>query len=232
MKFIVNTFVEITSSDYQKSGVYCIFNISNGKIYIGSSGQLGKRKITHISDLKNNKHSNNHLQNAWNKYGSHSFKFYILEIFDDCSLLLSKEQYYLDLYQSYNHDIGYNIDIKSARNILSENTKAKIGQSNSLFYNSDEKIAEMRCKIHKRIMNALENPVKENLKSISACRRAQTERGEYNGIIWDKDREKWNLKISINGKRIYLGLFESKEKALSFKSYIASKYHIYDVLFP
>ena len=54
------------------TGVYCIKNIFNGKVYIGSAssgGGIKSRWAWHKRDLQNNRHPNRHLQYAWNKYG-------------------------------------------------------------------------------------------------------------------------------------------------------------------
>lgn len=58
------------------SGIYKILNIKNGKFYIGSSNNIKVRWSQHKTLLKNNKHENKYLQNAWNKYGGQSI--YIL----------------------------------------------------------------------------------------------------------------------------------------------------------
>lgn len=62
----------------RESGIYCIENLINGKKYIGSATNFKERWRIHLSDLRRNKHSNQRLQNSWNKYGEDSFKFYIL----------------------------------------------------------------------------------------------------------------------------------------------------------
>jgi len=49
--------------------IYAIKNSDNNKIYIGSSKSFYKRLNKHINNLRKNIHSNNHLQNAFNKYG-------------------------------------------------------------------------------------------------------------------------------------------------------------------
>lgn len=61
------------------SCIYCIKNILNNKVYIGSSVNFNKRKNLHLHYLKNNKHHSNHLQKAWNKYGKENFVFEIIE---------------------------------------------------------------------------------------------------------------------------------------------------------
>ena len=62
-----------------KSGIYSITNIANGKIYVGSSLFLSKRIMQHKSDLKQKRHKNSRLQNAWNKYGADAFAFNVIE---------------------------------------------------------------------------------------------------------------------------------------------------------
>jgi group I intron endonuclease len=102
--------IKSSKLENRKSGIYKITNIINGKIYIGSTKTSFKKRYTeHIYDLNTNTHCNEHLQNAFDKYGSGNFTFEILEIIEDKSQIIPKEQYYLDLYQSYNSKIGYNI---------------------------------------------------------------------------------------------------------------------------
>lgn len=81
-----------------KTGVYCIFNIVNGKRYIGSSVDIYNRLHEHIHNLKHNKSHNKHLQAAWNKYGEKAFKLEILEYCDEINRF-QREQYYLDFMQ-------------------------------------------------------------------------------------------------------------------------------------
>jgi len=62
-------------------GIYKITNITNENFYIGSSCRLSMRRSQHFKELKENKHCNRHLQNAYNKYGEENFKFEVLEYF-------------------------------------------------------------------------------------------------------------------------------------------------------
>lgn len=77
-------------------GIYKIINTINGKFYIGSSKNIQSRFHAHKSLLKYNKHGNKHLQAAWNKYGTESFKFEIYKEVESNNLLL-EEQRYLDI---------------------------------------------------------------------------------------------------------------------------------------
>ena len=79
----------------QAAGVYAIVNIWNGNQYIGSTGNLYRRKREHFKQLRAGTHHSGHLQNAFNKYGESAFEFRIILI---CELdaLLYYEQALMD----------------------------------------------------------------------------------------------------------------------------------------
>jgi group I intron endonuclease len=54
-------------------GIYKIVNKATGQCYVGQSQRVKKRIREHFRLLRNNKHPNSHLQNAFNKYGLSSF---------------------------------------------------------------------------------------------------------------------------------------------------------------
>lgn len=96
----------------KRKGIYKITNTVNAKCYIGSSYHcLYKRLNSHLKALSNNKHANNYLQHAWNKYGEKKFAFEILEFCDEKSNqeVLQLEEHYIELFQSYIRNKGYNI---------------------------------------------------------------------------------------------------------------------------
>lgn len=97
-------------------GIYKITNIKNNKIYIGLSKNIRSRFNEHKSCLRNNIHKNQHLQNSWNCYGEDNF---IFEIIEECNEneLNEKEIYYIQKYQSYMQNIGYNNALGGNRNI-------------------------------------------------------------------------------------------------------------------
>jgi len=109
-------------------GVYEIRNILNNNIYIGSSIDISKRWKEHIRDLNADRHCNSHFQRAWNKYGSHNFKFKILETCEPIKdTILHIEQKYLDL------DPVYNICTKAGNTLgfrYSEESKKKLSEAN------------------------------------------------------------------------------------------------------
>lgn len=88
-------------------GIYCIENIVNHKKYIGQSINIYKRWREHRYRLNKGIHINKHLQLAWNKYGSNSFTFSIVEI---ClsNELDNKEIYWISEYNTLDNLYGYN----------------------------------------------------------------------------------------------------------------------------
>lgn len=113
------------------AGVYQIYNEETNKRYIGSSIDIERRLKEHKRNLKANKHSNQHLQNAWNKYQ----EYLIFEALEYCEpdQCLKLEQQYIDYYDSANREFGYNIDSQaaSAGKHLSEGTKQKISKAHT-----------------------------------------------------------------------------------------------------
>jgi group I intron endonuclease len=88
--------------------IYEIYNIVNHKRYIGQTAIDFRQRIwAHSGSLRKNKHYNNHLQAAWNKYGEKSFQFNILS--KTCIGLLDyMEQYYIKKYKTMDIKFGYN----------------------------------------------------------------------------------------------------------------------------
>lgn len=89
------------------SGIYRIECSGNGKHYIGSAVSIKGRLASHRSMLRRGAHVNRHLQNAWNKYGEHSFSMFAVE---ECSLdrLIEREQHWIDSTCAADPTIGMN----------------------------------------------------------------------------------------------------------------------------
>lgn len=78
------------------SGIYSITNKINGKRYIGSAVNINSRLRTHRSLLNRDCHCNIKLQRAWNKYGSDSFSFDVIEYVENKTDLIIREQFWID----------------------------------------------------------------------------------------------------------------------------------------
>lgn len=111
-----------------RSGIYCIENIVNGKLYIGSSKNMYQRLHCHRVYLNNKTHANIKLQNSWNKHTEDNFICYALEYCDE-KILTEREQLYIDSLTPW-----YNITLKVERNIPSAESRLKISNSLKLGY--------------------------------------------------------------------------------------------------
>lgn len=90
----------IYKENLKKVGIYRWTNLINGKIYIGSSSNLGKRFSGYLSSIfltRESLKTKSLIYSALSKYGYSNFKLDILEYCDPKELLV-REQYYLDLY--------------------------------------------------------------------------------------------------------------------------------------
>lgn len=112
------------------SGIYKIQHINTGKLYIGSAVNIEQRWGEHIRRLRRGNHHSAKLQNAWNKYGSEMFAFSVIELVDDPSKLLEREQYWIDFANAAKS--GYNMT-PTAGSLLghkfTEGTKEKMSKS-------------------------------------------------------------------------------------------------------
>lgn len=81
-----------------KSAVYIIICEPTQKSYIGSSKDVRKRIRSHWGLLRNGKHTNTHIQRAFNMYGEENFIVEILEFCEE-SLLQDREQFFLNQFK-------------------------------------------------------------------------------------------------------------------------------------
>lgn len=129
-------------------GIYCIKNLVNGKVLVGSSKDITRRKYCHTKELKSNTHGNDHLQRAYNQEGKEHFDFIILE---ECpeEMLLQKEDEWMQKLNSLDRGFGYNLK-PASRPVLHEETKLKISKANKGRpnpYKGVPKSEEMKTKI-------------------------------------------------------------------------------------
>lgn len=154
---------DILLDNKNKSGIYRWVNKINGKIYIGSSIDLGKRfsryfNLPYISRVKN------HLtiSRAIISYGYSNFTIEILE-YCDIGQLLIREQFYMDLFKP-----EYNI-AKIAGSTLgvipSESTKNLISESLKTYYinNESKLIGKTHTDETKKLMSISKEGEKNNM---------------------------------------------------------------------
>jgi len=106
------------------SGIYGIFNLENGKVYIGLSSNIKMRWCVHKSLLRRGTHGNKHLQRAWDKYYEDGFEFRLLEgVAPD--MLAVREGAWIQYYDSANPAKGYNLTTGGERPKASKETRAR-----------------------------------------------------------------------------------------------------------
>ena len=110
------------------TGIYCIINDINNKMYIGSAVNLKNRKEVHISLLKHNKHHSIILQRALNKYGENNFSFELIEYVYEKKNLIEREQLWIDFFKPYYNICkiaGSSLGVKRSNEAIFKNSKAK-----------------------------------------------------------------------------------------------------------
>lgn len=169
------------------TGIYCIENTVNHKKYIGQSVNIKERWRVHRKELYANKHDNDYLQKAWNKYGKESFSFYIVE---ECTpeMLDEKEIYYIDFYNTLDENYGYNLKTGGQCNgvTVSDVIKSKISQAIKNSYTD-----ELKEKRRQDSLSYWANP--ENKKRIL---------GKNNGMYGKHHTSESLVKMSQNRKGI------------------------------
>jgi len=157
--------------------IYTITNLLNNKKYIGSSSNIEKRKQKHLCLLKNNKHHSLSLQQSWNKNKPENYIFEIIEVLSEDQNMYEVEQYYLDLYKTYNKKYGYNMS-KNAIAPFGTNPQIKIVYQFSiegLFLNKYD-----NCTIAANKYNI-------DTSGLSKCAREKYR--FYGGYIWSYSKE-------------------------------------------
>ncbi len=107
------------------AGIYCIENIVNQKRYIGSAKKIRLRFSKHKFELESNRHPNQHLLSAYQKYGAQNFCFSLLAVLkpegdelekDFFSRLLALENEFINRYRVNEKEFGYNIRLCAESN--------------------------------------------------------------------------------------------------------------------
>lgn len=143
----------------KKVVIYCIKNLLNDRVYVGSTVNPADRKREHFRDLFINKHHSHTLQTDYNKFGKESFVFIELLNNIDLSERFKKEQIYIDKLNSF-----YNIN-KDASSRKGRKATHYENLRNS-FNNQGEKNSNSKIKDF-QVLEILELSKTESVKTIS-----------------------------------------------------------------
>lgn len=133
----------MTTDILKQSGIYCIRNIVNDKVYVGSSLQVRRRLHQHASHLKRGVHANTILQHSWVKHGMDVFTFDVLE-YCAADVMLEREQHFIDTLRTVAPN-GYNIRKEASSNTgmrHTDETKLRISRAGK-----GRKLSPEHCKL-------------------------------------------------------------------------------------
>lgn len=209
--------------DYKNvSGIYQIRNLINGNVYVGSAINLCGRYRSHLSELKNNKHGNNHLQNAWNKYSNDNFIFEILELVPDKLKLIETEQVWIDSYPDHQK---YNITPTAGSNLgifVSEESRAKMALAKEIPVIQINKYGSMVGEFR-----SISEASEKTGVSLSGISKVILGKGIIAGdYMWVK---KDDYSPNINYENVYLNYHERLRKQRKESSFKRSVYQICSV---
>lgn len=176
-------------------GIYLIRNKINNKIYIGQSIDIRRRAYEHFRSgqpekysIKSQRDINTPLHLAMQKYGITNFTIEILEKCEK-NLLDEKEKYYIQLFQSNNRDIGYNITDGGQKNFAlkgEEHSQAKLTQ---------KEVNQIKDLLKNTEMSLREISIKFNNISTSTLSMIN------HGKIWYDNKEKYPIRIMNSGQK-------------------------------
>jgi hypothetical protein len=86
-----------------------IRNNANDKKYIGSSKGIKERWLTHIREFETGDFNKCNFKNDYYNYGEEVFLFCLLEQINNVNELKSKEDYYINFFDTTNIEKGYNM---------------------------------------------------------------------------------------------------------------------------
>ena len=174
-------------------GIYCVTNKVNGKKYFGQSTDIERRKKDYFIY---GKFPNDHLKNAFNKYGKENFDFEIIKCCKE-KYLDRFEKLYIRINDTMNSKKGYNKEAGGCLNKhLSNETKKKISDAHT-----GKKLSAEHCKKMSEAFSGENNPFygqKHTPESLNKMSEAKS--CENNPMYGQKHTPETRKKMSENHK--------------------------------
>lgn len=108
-------------------GIYKITNKINNKSYIGKSTNIEERWQYHKMRYNDKKEWDKLLYKAFRKYGLENFSFEIIEEVDNLEKINEREKYWIEYYNTFNKEKGYNLTVGGDGGITCEDPRANFG---------------------------------------------------------------------------------------------------------
>lgn len=212
--------------------VYAIKRKEADKFYIGSTIHPKRRKSQHFSDLRKGRHTNIHLQRAFNKYGENQFEWIVLEE-SEPNLIRNLEKAWIDKLDSCK--IGYNI----SEDTLAPMTGRKNPNARSFGKGEEHENAILDEQLVKNIFELAEKGLNQieialevgchhtNISYILSGKGWQHLGLKFNkitrynntsgcvGVYYASKQRKWIAEIIRSGKHYHLGCFKNKQDAIN-----------------
>jgi group I intron endonuclease len=169
-------------------GIYKITNLINRKVYIGQSDNLLRRERQHFYLLENNKHRNDHLQRAYDKYGKNNF---IFECIEETKDLDNREIHWINEYGGINSKLNYNLK-DPLTNEYSDYTRVK--KSKSIIGKENPNYGRFWCQEQKdeaskkRIGVTLEERIGKEKADLAKEKMSKSQSGIKKHTIESKDK--------------------------------------------
>lgn len=148
--------------------IYKVTNNINGCIYIGQTTlSLEERKYKHEQESRNRYRKTVKFHNALLKYGFDNFTWEVVKEYDTQEELDYFEKYYIQLYNSCDRALGYNLKYGGRTGgIFSEEAKEDLGRSTKLKWENLECAERMLSGLRKGTKAVKERASKNYIEHI------------------------------------------------------------------